>query len=167
VKIVPIFAPRIYAIKVGEQDVFEAFMALATDTEMLYNYFKQENGMLNYYNTTLANAVSDTMDAALRMYDNLKQHAAHPKVLFQPLTHAEPQYSLTRFKHKAKWIRLYAIGVNEEQYIITGGAIKQSQRMQDHPETNKQLQMLNQTKRFLLAEGICDESGLIELISTQ
>jgi hypothetical protein len=68
-------------------------------------------------------------------------------------------------KHKINWVRLYAIQIETQYYVITGGAIKQSQKMADHPETTRQLKTLEKVKDFLLEQGINDMDGFLELMN--
>ena len=40
--------------------------------------------------------------------------------------------------------------LHAQQYVITGGAIKLTQEMKDHPDTKLELQKLNMVKEYLL-----------------
>ncbi|MCA4782863.1 hypothetical protein IF125_11465 [Empedobacter stercoris] len=54
-------------------------------------------------------------------------------------------------------LRLYALRITNKCFIITGGAIKFSQAMQGHPDTQKELDNLKLCRDFLLEESFCDE----------
>jgi hypothetical protein len=49
-------------------------------------------------------------------------------------------------------------------YIITGGAIKLTDKMEEREHTLKELKKLETCKQFLINEGIIDEEGIIELL---
>jgi hypothetical protein len=68
-------------------------------------------------------------------------------------------------KLKSNWIRIYAIKLESKYFVITGGAIKQSQIMQDHYETVVQLNRLKMVKAYLEEQGILDIDGFFELIN--
>ncbi|MEA5402879.1 hypothetical protein VB776_08135 [Arcicella sp. DC2W] len=59
--------------------------------------------------------------------------------------------------HKKSWLRIYAIQI-QDVFIVTGGAIKLTQTMQEHEHTQQELNNLmkvaNGLKRNLLKENI-------------
>ena len=55
-------------------------------------------------------------------------------------------------------------GLSEGIYIITGGAIKLTEKMQDRPHTMVELEKIEKVRRFLIAEGIVDNEGFIDYI---
>ena len=65
------------------------------------------------------------------------------------------------WNHPKSWLRIYAIRINPETYIVTGGAIKLTQTMQERPHTNGQLTRLNQVRDYLIQEGF-DENDIEE-----
>ena len=48
--------------------------------------------------------------------------------------------------------------------MVTGGAIKITEKMQQHPETVKQLEILKQCKNFLKENQIEDLDSLLDYI---
>ena len=67
-------------------------------------------------------------------------------------------------KIKQKLLRLYGIKL-EDEYLVTGGAIKITKKMQDHPDTTEQLEILKQTKIFLDSENITDLDSLLDFMN--
>lgn len=57
-------------------------------------------------------------------------------------------------------IRLYAIELEDETFVITGGAFKLSRTM-ERPHLKHELKKLREVQSYLKTEGIIDESGLI------
>ena len=65
--------------------------------------------------------------------------------LFEPLHKRENEdYSLLKSKAKNSWLRLYAIRIEENLYVITGGSIKLTKSMQDRTHTNLELKKIAQ-----------------------
>jgi len=62
------------------------------------------------------------------------------------------------------FIRMYALRLGEEMYIITGGAIKLTAKMQDREHTNNELVKLERCRQYFKDEGIFDEDGVIDLL---
>jgi hypothetical protein len=51
-------------------------------------------------------------------------------------------------------LRLYAIKYNENTFILTGGAIKIVEKMDQHPDTKNELNNIEETKKWLSKKGI-------------
>ena len=59
------------------------------------------------------------------------------------------------------WLRVYAIRLEKNVYVITGGAIKLTRTMQERSHTLEQLEMMNKCKDFLLANKVFDADSFI------
>lgn len=95
--------------------------------------------------------------------------------LFKPLdiTDASSR-ELTRQKARnwnrdrhASWLRIYAIRIETNVYIITGGAIKLTHLMQDRRHTTLELEKLNRCKAYLIANGVFDKESFVDLNSEE
>ena len=78
------------------------------------------------------------------------------------------QKEKARLKRKlghSSWLRLYAIKLTAGVYIITGGAIKLTATMQEREHTRKELAKIDKVRRYLLEEGIIDDSGFIDYVN--
>lgn len=79
---------------------------------------------------------------------------------FKPLHKNEtnlPKYQASKtygVEIKNSWLRLYAIRIDVNCYIITGGGIKLVKAMQDTPYLAQQLEYIKQTQRFLEQQNI-------------
>lgn len=58
-------------------------------------------------------------------------------------------------RHRS-WLRLYAIKLEDGKFLITGGAIKLTYKMEERPHTAEELRKLEQVRNFLLDEHIYD-----------
>lgn len=70
-------------------------------------------------------------------------------------------------KRHASWLRIYAIRVEPNVYIITGGAIKLTAKMQDREHTQRELDKLNACRDFLRINGIFDQDSFIDYIEEE
>lgn len=61
----------------------------------------------------------------------------------------------------ASWLRIYAIRVEPNVYIVTGGAIKLTAKMQDREHTKKELDKINACRNYLQQNGIFDKDSFV------
>ncbi len=66
------------------------------------------------------------------------------------------QKSKARYK-KSPWLRLYAIRIASDLFVITGGAIKLTKLMEEREHTQKELCKLDLVKNFLFDQGLLDK----------
>lgn len=177
-KIVPIFGKNLFAIKYpGEiKDEFSRLFELWQDAEYLEAFFETHKSDLEngFWGTiSIENAIYDTFEYAQEFENILFELSEESdagqieglKDVFRPLYNSQYQIlTLKKSKAKQNWLRLYALRVEDNVYIITGGAIKLTQKMQDRPHTNLELQKIERCRRFLLDQGIVDVEGIIEEI---
>ncbi|MCF8254687.1 MAG: hypothetical protein K9H61_12820 [Bacteroidia bacterium] len=164
-KFVNIFAPQLFALVIEDEiDEFTSFINFLTDVSKLEAYFNENTDVLKFYNLSIEEAIEKTEELAIELYDYLEENRENLNQVFVPLKKFGNELVLHKMKHKINWVRLYAIQVESQYYVITGGAIKQSQNMADHPETARQLKKLEKVREFLLAQGISDMDGFYELL---
>jgi hypothetical protein len=88
--------------------------------------------------------------------------------IFRNLNENEFSFSkeLSQQKARNRWLRLYAIKIDENNYVITGGAIKLDNQhlMKDKPHTNKEWIKINRCRDYLREQGIYDLDSLQEII---
>jgi hypothetical protein len=65
-------------------------------------------------------------------------------------------------RHRS-WLRIYAIRVDVDLYIVTGGAIKLTATMREREHTQKELQKIDRCRNYLREQGIFDEQAFKEL----
>lgn len=167
-KIVRIFADQLFAFHYeGEKDnEYDRLMELWTDMAFL-NKYAQENGIEN-----IAGFSNDILDDAEQIQDfleNLNQNKEPYRFYFEPLQESENRKILAFQKGKIKQSRLryYAIKLSDNCFVITGGAIKMSQAMQEHPDTNNELIKLERARKYLNKNGVFDEDSFFELLIEQ
>ncbi|MCM1440178.1 MAG: hypothetical protein NC131_13395 [Roseburia sp.] len=102
-------------------------------------------------------------------------YTEHLDELFKPLDITDTRMSeLTREKVRnwnrnrhASWLRIYAIRLEPNVYVVTGGAIKLSRTMQEREHTAHELEKLNHCKAFLKANGVFDQGSFVELTNEE
>lgn len=179
-KIVHIFAQGIYSIIFPDYEdkqinEFDRFLELWGDIEYLKSFF-DENKHLIINNPFLGN-IKTIHDFTERIYDEVEkleiaiEESSDDGTLDELFEYLHRIDSLKKdeddFKKiKLTLLRIYAIKI-EDEYLITGGAIKITKAMQDHKDTYIQLNSLKEVKQFLESEGIIDGDSLLDFIDTQ
>ena len=73
---------------------------------------------------------------------------------------------LKRTVRHSSWFRIYAIKLSQGVYVITGGAIKLTLKMEERNHTKAELAKLEKVRRFLLNEDIIDDDSFIDYVTT-
>ncbi len=168
-----IFAPYLHVVKIDGTNVFNKIISDWNNTKYLFEYFKKREQDLNYYNVSVQDAVRITRLEINKFRNNLHQilNGSNPNLdqLFSNLDNQEYRTDVELSKQKAKpnrkyWLRIYAIKIEPNKYIIVGGALKLKKFMNDDEATKKELVKLNQVREYLRNEGVTDYDGFYELI---
>lgn len=91
--------------------------------------------------------------------------------LFKPLDVTDTKsMELTRQKARNwererhdSWLRVYAIRLEPNVYVVTGGTIKLTRAMQDKEHTMIELNKLNRCKEYLIRNGVFDKDSFVDL----
>ncbi len=73
---------------------------------------------------------------------------------------------LKRTVRHSSWFCIYAIKLSQGVYVITGGAIKLTLKMEERNHTKAELAKLEKVRRFLLNEDIIDDDSFIDYVTT-
>jgi hypothetical protein len=159
----------------NEMEFKRLFDSWIYDFEYLFRFFEENNIDLNssfYDNISIEEAVKRTRKQAIvfrekfyRLAENTLLSNVKLQTVFRPLHNAEYHFKeLSKEKSKADWLRIYAIRISENTYVISGGAIKLTQTMNERPHLQLELRKLEMTKQFLIENGLTDEAdyGFIE-----
>lgn len=138
-------------------DVLEEIFRKWRDPEYMYNFCKENFNDIKIYFArpiTISRAANHLMDEADKLEDELLEAAAtqtaakNLQSIFKPLNDNETaifeiQSSKTKIKKGemkgvAPILRLYAVRVDEDTYIITGGAIKLTHKMEQRQHTKNE-----------------------------
>ena len=169
-----------FAIKYSDEtkDEFSRLFALWQDPEYLEGFFEtHKSDLQNGFWTckTIEEAVFETFDYA-QYFENqlltLSNLDAREQVdvlskIFTSLHNSQINIvPLHKSKARNTWLRLYALRVDRNAYIVTGGAIKLTQKMQDRPHTQQELVKIERCRNYLIGLGIVDKDGVIEEIES-
>jgi hypothetical protein len=158
-------------------DEFNRLFDLWTDAEYLKGFFEEYiNDLMTVFwkNMSIRSAVFKALGEAEDFEDMIHEieHGRSWKgktkigQIFQPLENREYKDKIYK-KHKAKpenklpFLRLYAIRLADDCYIITGGAIKLTQEMNGMAHLENELNKMEQVKRYLKENEILYFEDLI------
>lgn len=187
-KIVHIFSPTydssegLWSIENDDGIIeYERIFEIWEDPEYIYNFCVDNLPDIHNkfgYDIDEEAAANELMDEAEQLkqllYDLAKRRlSAHSlQQLFRPLYNQESnllELQLSKGSIKNQYsrnpkLRIYAVRIGENTYVITGGAIKLTNLMQDRAHTQNELTKLKRSRDWLKSEGIHYPEDLKELI---
>ncbi len=169
-KIINTFVPGLTAFKFHSKDELERNLDLWVDTKYLYTFFEKNKKDLDYFKVkTAKEAVAKTIKQARiiqeKLYERIIDKNKNLDELFQNLNDNEYHETiLSKQKAKQFWLRLYAIKIEPNHYVITGGAIKLVHKMNQHELTRQEKQTIEKCKNYLLENNVYDAISFYELI---
>ncbi len=151
-----------------DQDEYDRLFSCWSDMDYL-RAFAGENGVEDVY--SFIEEVLRDAGQFERIFFDYKDDPGALAMLFRPLSDANLELGAELKLKKGKLIRnrlrLYAIQLEDECYLITGGAIKMSQKMQDHPDTANELQKMHMVRMYLKNNGVFDQDSLTDFLKEQ
>ena len=121
----------------------------------------------------VSDAIKDTMEDAQELERLILDFPYTERLdgLFHPLSSADQRmHELTREKARnwnrvqhPSWLRIYAIRIEPNVYVVTGGAIKLTATMQEREHTKRELDKLNACRDFLRRNGVFDKDSFIDV----
>lgn len=167
--------PTLYAIRFSdsESNELDRNFDLWNDPEYLRNFFEQHSGDLRSYNHfhrkeySIEDAVRKTLRDAENLENRLLDIAESDdgyevlQTFFRQLNDMETDsYPLQKTKGKLKyqsWLRIYAIRIDSDLYVMTGGAIKLTKKMQEREHTQAEINKMKQVVNFLRSQNLINE----------
>lgn len=169
----------LYAIRYdGETlDEFERLLDLWSNTKYVQEYFIQNRKYLetnHFKNIFIGAATSKVLEEAYELEKLVYNYAEsgfekkghNLQMLFLPLGKQDriPIHQLTKAKIESRkfprFIRLYAIRIGQNTFVISGGAIKLTKRMEEHKDTKQELEKFELVKSFLREKEIKTEDDI-------
>lgn len=178
IRIFVLVKDSLYAVedfKDPSKSAYEVIVNRWQDTEYLENYFERYKDDLQvfYPKMNVERAVRKTQ-MEMMLFDEKVFNAAKNKNLgkfvFKALHISDNHETYIDSKaygpDKQSWLRLYALRLDVDIYIITGGGIKLTEAMITK-ELKKELDNLRKIKQTLIIQGLLSaekgESGFLEL----
>lgn len=167
INIFDIITESLYSVQYDTDDdhEFNKLFDMWTDAEYLEQFFEThkkdlENGI--WGRMTIEKAILITRKEAIRLEDELLEVAESGKTnryetlstLFKPLhdktTEIEAfEFNKAKGNNRRSWLRIYAIRIDSNLFVISGGAIKLTKTMNERAHLLEELKKLEITRRFL------------------
>ena len=179
-RILPIFPdrnPAIYAVHYDGEPIDELRKVFAQWSDVFYleSFFEEHRQDLRHFfrgcisvQDAVKQTINDVRNMRRRLYELALQGQSDRQNtlqnMFMPLGNEMRLAVLQKSKAKictrgrSSWLRLYAIRVAPNLFVITGGAIKLTHRMEEREHTRVQLEKLEKVKRYLTDQGLFDEN---------
>jgi len=154
-----------------------------SDPEYLEAFFQKHKTDLQkeFYNfISLEDAISQTINESFELEEKLIEVAENGKenvyenlqTLFAPLNKKEKILVNIPANQKSKvygacyksWLRIYAIRIEKNVFIITGGAIKLTENMNEREHLLNELDKLKRIRQFLIDVEIIDNDSITEFL---
>lgn len=171
-KIINIFAYKLFAFQYdGEaSNEYDRLLNLWNDAEYIYSFLK-ENMEDIPKQKTISQLAELIMDDAIELDEALVEITESENEIlshfFRPLNNREFQLKILSLqKGRQHCLRLYAIKIDEDVFVITGGAIKLplQHMMQDRKHTNIELQKIKNAQDYLKEQDIFNEDSFFEFL---
>ena len=116
--------------------------------------------------------VSEIIEDAIDIDDTIIEISSNPKrsleEFFKPLDNQEYHFvELSKQKGRKNYLRLFAIKIDNNCFVITGGAIKFHHLNKDRPHTQKEMQKINRCRDYLKDNGVFDADSFYEFLNEQ
>ena len=169
-KIIDIFAEKLCSIaykKEGSEEYddceYDRLLELWTDVNYLRQYAKQNN--VKDINKFVREKLRDA-EKIEDFLDELTKENEPLDIYFKQLDNNETGFKLLSLRKgkasKYDGLRLYAIKIDDECFLITGGAIKMSLKNDDHQDTREEMSKIKKVKAFLQENGVVDFESFYE-----
>lgn len=172
-KIVAIFDTRLSSIRYNDEKENELKRLLTewNDPQYLIKFLTEHHNDAPKGSNILqlANQISDDANTIDDDLDTLGSNAkGNFELFFKQLYNNEYQTKdLSKRKGRKNYLRLYALKIDTNCFMITGGAIKFTHEMRDRKHTQKELQKLDACRQFLKQNGVYDAGSFYEFIKDE
>lgn len=168
-KIVPIFEEKLYAFEFIENlNVLDELLNLWNDPSYLFQFVKENIEIQK--GKSIHDIINQIIDDANYIDDLLIEIDNDPKrtldEFFKPLhNHEFREITLSKQKGRKSCLRIYAIRISKNLFVITGGAIKFHHLNKDKENTSREMQILTICRDYLKSKGVGDDDSFFELIN--
>lgn len=170
-KIVSIFAPNLYSFQYSStKSELRRVLDLWNNPNHLFQFVeanKQDIGKRS------VEAVVEQILEEAQELDDLLYYLSNNEVenfdqFFKPLENTEYKIRvLSRQKGRINYLRIYALRIDDNCFVITGGAIKFTQFMDDRDHTKQELKKLSRCKSYLQENNVFDSDSFYGFLSEQ
>ncbi len=173
-KIVSIFGAKLFAFhfKGEANDEFNRVLDEWNDPDWIIWFLKENAGDLPP-GKDIEDFANEIMEAATQL-DETIWHLSTDKGksldgFFKPLSNNEyrADVELSLKKGRETYLRIYAIKIESNCYVVTGGAIKLTLRMEERTHTAQELIKLDRGRAFLKENGVFDAESFFEFLNEE
>lgn len=168
---------HLWAVKNPDKELDEltSLFEQWNDANYLFKFFRDNiDDLKSYFKIErVSQAIQDTFEDSDALEELILTfpYTEELDTLFKPLDVTDTKsMELTRQKARNwererhdSWLRIYAIRLEPNVYVVTGGAIKLTRAIQDKEHTMIELNKLNKCKEFLKRNGVFDKDSFIDL----
>ena len=168
---------HLWAVKNPDKELDEltSLFEQWNDANYLFKFFRDNiDDLKSYFKVErVSQAIQDTFEDSDALEELILTfpYTEELDTLFKPLDVTDTKsMELTRQKARNwererhdSWLRIYAIRLEPNVYVVTEGAIKLTRAMQDKEHTMIELNKLNKCKEFLKRNGVFDKDSFIDL----
>ena len=174
-KIVAIFADKLFAVHYSNQkdnELKRILKSWSTPIFLVDFVINNSKDTIHFDRDELIECLIDDVNALEDIINNCAKNDGITDFdnFFKPLNNNEyREIILSERKGRQNFLRLYAIKIDKNCYLITGGAIKfpNVHNMRDRPHLQEELNKLNRCKTFLKHNNIFDKDSFFELINSE
>ena len=170
-KIITIFAKRLFAFQFEKERKNELSRLLDdwNDVGKLYQFILE-----NKYDAPMGFSIQELVEQLIRnaneIDENLFAISNDPNrdlgEFFKPLHNSEFRVlDLSKQKGRRSFLRIYALRIDENCYVITGGAIKFHHLNKDRKHTKIEMEKLNLCRDYLKFHVVFDDASFYEFIN--
>lgn len=170
-KIVSIFENRLYAFHFHDEayNELQRIIKCWFDSDYMLKFFEQHCFDLPAMKTQLQ-MLDDLSNDAFEMITSLLNIAQnkneHLSVFFKPLNNFEYyNVQLSKQKSKKRYLRIYAIKIDADCFVITGGAIKFHNLNKDRMHTQIEMTKMSLCGDYLKSVGVFDSISFCEFLN--
>lgn len=155
-------------------DEFALLFRNWNDVAFLEQFFEDHKADLQsgfFGEITVEDAVFRTIEEAEKMETYIRTCAKKGQLdpyntlqdlVFKPLQKDDSSFQHVKSKaygqNNPSWLRLYAVRIHQNLYVVSGGAIKLTAKMNDKPHLVHELKKLEATREYLKEVGLCGEA---------
>lgn len=170
-KIVSIFADKLYSFQYSaKKSELRRILELWNDPNYLFQFISENKHDLD--NKSVETLVGQILEDA-QAIDELLYSLSYDKVksldrFFKPLDNSEYKIRvLSKQKGRRNYLRIYALRIDKNCFVITGGAIKFTRLMEERAHTDKERTKLSRCKNFLEENGVFDSESFYGFLCEQ
>lgn len=172
-KIVRIFADQLFAFQYKNEadNELRRLLELWNETAHLYQFVTQHKADAPH-NVPIPTLINQLIDNANDIDDTLNEISTDPErsleEFFKPLDNQDYHFvELSKQKARKNYLRLFAIRIDKNCFVITGGAIKFHHLNKDRPHTQKEMKKIEKCRDYLKDNRVFDADSFFEFLKEQ